>query len=66
MIILKFYLFINRIPHKFFGQLLISLFSNFKFRYLLIVFGMNSFVPNFSQYFNSEISYLLIIFDMGS
>ena len=35
---------INRIPQKLFGQLLIFLFSNSKFKYLLIIFSMNSLV----------------------
>ena len=35
---------INRIPQKIFGQPLIFLFLNSKFKYLLIIFGMNSLV----------------------
>ena len=42
----------------------VSLFSNSKFIYLLILLGMDFLTIFYFLFFSSELSYLLIIFDM--
>ena len=44
----------------------VSLFSNSKFIYLLILLGMDFLTIFYFLFFSSELSYLLIVFDMDS